>query len=219
MSRPTPGITEEQLKKLSLRAIVVYTTRCAKRVLPFYAHQAKYFWGKKKDIRSLQLAVKVGELFATGFFENNRILERFESRIANKTMPVRDPEMDFITMKGTTVYEAAEVIANKLVARNNLPAAAIASAASSVAATVAKAANTRNNPALNPNTVVTQAIIGDINAGIAALAVGVGKEELNAKLSDYELLSKMQYSVIFPELGDTIELYQPLWPNGEPNWS
>ncbi len=218
MSEPTSVVTDEQLKKLSLRAIVAYAARCARRVLPLYPRKANYFWGKKKDIRSLDAAVYAAELFAAN--DLRLPVDVLDMRLqSERRRGRRDSAMNLAAARAVAASNAAEAIAKKMASSKNLPVIAIASAASGAAFTAAKAAVSQSSPNVDPNDVITQARVVDCSASVAAIAAGVFAEERAAKIRDYEeLLSQMVYSERFPKLGDYVEITGPLWPDGEPNW-
>jgi hypothetical protein len=215
------AVTREDLQTLPLRAIVAYAARCAGRVVPLFPRVARYFWRRKKDLTAIRAAVSVAEFFAEDALVGEFELRNFLRSSGPPPGPggARDVAMDLATVRAAAAGDQAEAVAKEMMSRKNLPAAAIASAASAAAFTAVKAAYSRNNPAVTPDDVVAQALISDLNASLAAVAGGAGAEERAAKIADYEQLATLPYIGRWPDLGEPIRIPWSLWPTHEPPWA
>lgn len=221
-----PNISEDQLRRLSLRGIVMYASRCAERVFPLYSHRARYFWGKKKDMRALQMAIFAAEFLAEDTLVMNELdtseLLMVKTHFSSRSRVQRDPAMDLAAARALTASELAAAVAKKMNSRKMLVASAIASAASRAAYAAMKAANSQNNLEVNPEIVVTNAILVDALASLAALSGDAVSGERASKIADYEkLLSLMDDNMRYPEFGHPISHMDlgSLWRKGQPGWS
>ena len=192
MSEPTLP-TVDELKTLTLRAIVTYAARCARRVQPLY-WQARGVAHREKHEAAVELALTIAEQFCRG-----------------------EP---IATASAADAARAAEAAAD---AADTAESAAEAAEAAAEAARAARAARTADADAdAKAARAARAAFAGATAAGTAATARTAGKAAVAAARGDYYRIVALNLEG-YPELGQPIDPTElgplgPLWAAGPPAW-
>jgi hypothetical protein len=195
-------VTEEDLKRLPLRAIVAFAARCARRVRPLYRLPTDDP-GAAEHEHAVERVLKMAESFAAG--ERSVVAESNDTRAA-------------AARAAGAAGAKYLVLDDPSVGATTLTAAALAAASAEAASASAEAAADRI-----PATALEAA---DRAADAALSAAARATDELTtirtAVAADYERLIQLRLGN-HPDLGDPVDPSEsgplgPLWPDGEPEW-
>lgn len=191
------SVTEEDLKKLPLRAIVAFAARCARRVQPLYAEPAD-----SAEITSVDRFIAIADSVAEG------------------QMSIRSPGHDVGAHYSSANSKTAGVAA--VLAARAAENATI-SAAYALRAKHAVSPTDRDKDYVLAIETASD-VAGDVAAVTVALWESElrGTKLRTGVLADFQALRSFQLGS-FPELGPPIDPSEagplgPLWPDGEPEW-
>jgi hypothetical protein len=203
-------VTEEDLKRLPLRAIVAFAARCARRVLPLYLPHQK--WPDAADFkRAVELAVLAAERTAEGNY---------------------DPTIDPSACSGEASVAAdgpdATAYLPKVTAFTRNAGRAASNAADVAAVTIAAGITSSDAAAVRFAVRAVNAALAGARAGTEAVIAGAMKAEqassafARATDSDFRKLVELDLGE-YPAVGRTVDPSAsgplgPLWPDGEPEW-
>jgi hypothetical protein len=195
--------TEEELKRLPLRAFVAYSARCARRLQPLFGclrNTADF----AEHEAAIEAAISIAEKFCRG-------------EVGYASFAADDAALAIAldaARAANQAYAAACAAAHAATINANIAASSAAFAVDSVAYASVLAA-----------VLAASADISDITAAYIARAAAfytVDSADSNAARSDFDALLSMNLGEL-PEFGPPIDPSEdgplgPLWPDGVPEW-